>query len=324
MQKLKLLMNYFYGRIKTDLTELMAMDPIQRLVSLHFLLHQLGPDECKATLPQTNEPLRITEHVLAQADKLGCQGFLTGPLLLMEGCFNITLLGDLFMKFALQDFKKIGTPYLPYNLDCRELPVVIRHDDTPHHLVLTLQPAYRPLNKAEKEIRLLYLPPNQEGTAQIYAYLVHVSLEKGIESKNGEQLSFTALSYTWGEAQPSCKIYLDNKRVPAGPNLYGVLKYLRSQKSAFIWVDALCIDQSDTSEKSHQISLMSLIYHNARKTIMWLGEPSDDSDLAFSLLSKWQEASSFVFKRIVTRIEPTEDQSRQLSSCFSKIIRDEL
>ena len=39
----------------------------------------------------------------------------------------------------------------------------------------------------------------------------------------------------------------------------------------YLWVDALCINQSANDEKSHQVNLMSQIYEKATRVFVWLG-----------------------------------------------------
>jgi hypothetical protein len=71
-----------------------------------------------------------------------------------------------------------------------------------------------------------------------------------------------------------------------GPNLYAALKRLRHERySMLLWVDAICIDQSNIEERNHQVKLMDLIYKNAKIVFMWLGEEADGSDLAMEILS---------------------------------------
>ncbi|KAF2023231.1 HET-domain-containing protein, partial [Setomelanomma holmii] len=41
--------------------------------------------------------------------------------------------------------------------------------------------------------------------------------------------------------------------------------------SISIWVDRICINQSDDDERSHQVGLMGLIYRRARTVFIWLG-----------------------------------------------------
>jgi hypothetical protein len=68
----------------------------------------------------------------------------------------------------------------------------------------------------------------------------------------------------------------------AYPRRWGsALSHLRDPSiERIIWVDAVCINQNDDPEKKHQIGLMSKIYSQANRVIIWLGEAADDSDLA--------------------------------------------
>jgi hypothetical protein len=51
-----------------------------------------------------------------------------------------------------------------------------------------------------------------------------------------------------------------------------------------MWIDALCIDQSNVQERSHQVTLMSDIYSQAAGVVIYLGENTTDSDLAIDYI----------------------------------------
>ena len=58
------------------------------------------------------------------------------------------------------------------------------------------------------------------------------------------------------------------------PNLDFALRHIRlPTEIRVLWVDALCIDQANTIEKGHQISLMRDIYQNCQTDLAWLSEP---------------------------------------------------
>lgn len=59
---------------------------------------------------------------------------------------------------------------------------------------------------------------------------------------------------------------------------------LRDELVLEIWVDALCINQSDPGERSRQVKLMPQIYTNAFLIMMWLGEEEENTRLAFDLI----------------------------------------
>jgi Heterokaryon incompatibility protein (HET) len=110
---------------------------------------------------------------------------------------------------------------------------------------------------------------------------------------------FEALSYVWGppESEPARILVAEApewRTLPILSNLREALYRLRHAKEdRFIWVDALCINQSDHDEKSQQVPMMGKIYHSARSVIIWLGEEADDSDLALSFIPRVADLSQF-------------------------------
>ncbi|KAF2809226.1 heterokaryon incompatibility, partial [Mytilinidion resinicola] len=87
--------------------------------------------------------------------------------------------------------------------------------------------------------------------------------------------SFDALSYVWGPPTSSHHILLNDHSVPITKNLHTVLLRLRSDELRILWIDQLCIDQSNLEERSSQVRLMGKIYESAKEVVMWLGpDPS--------------------------------------------------
>jgi hypothetical protein len=39
----------------------------------------------------------------------------------------------------------------------------------------------------------------------------------------------------------------------------------------WLWIDALCIDQSNAMKRNHQVQQMGLIYSQAERVMVWLG-----------------------------------------------------
>jgi hypothetical protein len=48
-----------------------------------------------------------------------------------------------------------------------------------------------------------------------------------------------------------------------------------------LWIDAVCINQTDNVEKTKQATLMRKIYENAVRVLVQLGEGSEESDFTF-------------------------------------------
>lgn len=102
-----------------------------------------------------------------------------------------------------------------------------------------------------------------------------------------ERPSFFALSYVWGTRSPQpdyivCGPYM----LPLTSNCYSALRKLRERLATFtIWIDAICINQEDTDEKSRQISMMGDIFSSAGKVYVWLGEGNATTDRAMAYLA---------------------------------------
>lgn len=105
--------------------------------------------------------------------------------------------------------------------------------------------------------------------------------------------AYEALSYVWGSDDRQEKfIVVDtdatsgkdhNSIMMIGQNLSSALRHLRSNSaSRKLWVDAICIDQSDITERNNQVLRMADIYRLAERVIIWLGAAADDSAHALS------------------------------------------
>lgn len=68
-------------------------------------------------------------------------------------------------------------------------------------------------------------------------------------------------------------------------NLDIALRHIRlANEPRLLWIDALCINQTDDEEKSRQVAMMGSIYSLASHVILWLGPESQDSDDALDIL----------------------------------------
>lgn len=136
-------------------------------------------------------------------------------------------------------------------------------------------------NSKAKEIRLLTLLPPGESPDEIRCTLSAVSLSDPPE--------YEALSYCWGDESIKQPISCDQGRVMVTENLFSALRTLRRSDTdgpRTLWIDALCIDQSDVAAKEDQIPLMPDIYRAARRVLIWLGSASDDSANAITFVEE--------------------------------------
>lgn len=129
---------------------------------------------------------------------------------------------------------------------------------------------YRPLSAGEFRLLLLH-----------EAESLHDDLRCSLEtlclpSKTGQLpdgKEFTALSYVWGSNARVKFIELNGYRLSIGSNLASALRHLRlNRRPLRLWVDALCINQSDRSERADQVRHMQEIYGAAEETVIYLGD----------------------------------------------------
>ncbi|KAF1846094.1 HET-domain-containing protein, partial [Cucurbitaria berberidis CBS 394.84] len=86
-------------------------------------------------------------------------------------------------------------------------------------------------------------------------------------------MDFEALSYVWGVTLVPYSIQVDGRPFYITYNLYSALTELRHPKyERLIWIDAVCINQNDNSEKGFQVRMMREIYAKASRVIVWLGK----------------------------------------------------
>lgn len=96
-----------------------------------------------------------------------------------------------------------------------------------------------------------------------------------------ERPDFEALTYTWGESSPSRNIIVNGFSFRVTINLYHFLKRQQEAgRDCNMWVDAICVNQSDLLEKNLQIPNMNMVYMAATTLTIWLGDESSDSKLA--------------------------------------------
>ncbi|KAF2663354.1 HET-domain-containing protein [Microthyrium microscopicum] len=94
-------------------------------------------------------------------------------------------------------------------------------------------------------------------------------------------IDFTALSYVWGSEDDKMKIVLNGAIFEITQNLHVAIILLRSEiLKQPIWIDAICINQTNSVEKGFQLAQMADVYRQARKVIVWLGPSIGASDTA--------------------------------------------
>ncbi|KAL8767641.1 MAG: hypothetical protein Q9209_005900 [Squamulea sp. 1 TL-2023] len=132
---------------------------------------------------------------------------------------------------------------------------------------------YEGLELTVSEFRILMLCPSGNKKDDI-----HCTLKKATFKTNPDKEPvYEALSYVWGDAREKRIIYVNGLPFAVTVNLFVALKYLReADETRALWIDAVCIDQNNLVEKTHQVSMMKHIYRSASLVLLWLGESDKD------------------------------------------------
>ncbi|KAH8595414.1 heterokaryon incompatibility protein-domain-containing protein, partial [Bisporella sp. PMI_857] len=135
---------------------------------------------------------------------------------------------------------------------------------------------YQAIDPAKREIRLLGIQGLAGDPSILRCQLKHFSLDNGTPH-------FVAISYTWGTSRRMGKLEINGKILRIPYNAWDILHELLYRSQLF-WIDSVCIDQTNTKERNHQVSMMRDIYSSADMVYVWLGSGTPDTHLAMAKL----------------------------------------
>ncbi|KAK5663725.1 hypothetical protein OQA88_4156 [Cercophora sp. LCS_1] len=134
---------------------------------------------------------------------------------------------------------------------------------------------YEKLQHGDQQIRVLVVQPGG------YDDEIRAGFEfTNLACPESEIRKFHALSYYWGDnpEHVPIKLGLDTGSLlpfSISPTVERAIRRLRGPNLPLrIWIDAVCINQSDHDERSQQVSMMGTIYSRADLVHVWLDENS--------------------------------------------------
>ncbi|KAK8030104.1 HET-domain-containing protein [Apiospora rasikravindrae] len=148
------------------------------------------------------------------------------------------------------------------------------------------EPSHHAPIHQKSETRILILQPGE------FEDPVHGDLLIADFSSNdfSSKEPYEALSYTWADESGDstlCKtIQLSGHPFLVTANCENALRRLRKRfYTRRVWVDAICIDQGNISERGHQVQLMPTIYSRAQSVLIYVGEAAHGTDELLSAIS---------------------------------------
>lgn len=125
---------------------------------------------------------------------------------------------------------------------------------------------------------------------------------------------FSALSWCWSsrEERKVDSFECDEQVFPVSRHLYNLLSNLNpknAHSSLRIWIDSICINQDDFTEKNAHVAQMHEIYGRARNVIVWLGMSEGGSDLVmdFQKISELNRALELLPSSSIAQIVTVPD-----------------
>ncbi|PVI05405.1 HET-domain-containing protein, partial [Periconia macrospinosa] len=122
---------------------------------------------------------------------------------------------------------------------------------------------YQPMS-ALSHIRLLKL---REASGPNLAYDL-------IETPLDVAPAYESISYVWGDHKKTHTLALLSTQTVLSitPSLENALLHVCPQsQTGYLWIDQICIDQDNTTERSQQVGIMGKIYSKAQRVLIWLG-----------------------------------------------------
>ena len=107
---------------------------------------------------------------------------------------------------------------------------------------------------------------------------------------------YEALSSVWGDKTQQVEITVVNtakapeeqSKIEVQLDLAGAIRQLRhTDRIRTLWIDVICIDQNDKSEKVAQAKRIGRVYALASAVIVWLGHGGDSAVLGLETLAKF-------------------------------------
>ena len=135
------------------------------------------------------------------------------------------------------------------------------------------------------QLRLIKLLPSAVYHAPVHCEFIVHDLDTPPE--------YSALSYCWGDIHWT-QITVSGCWFDVSLRVSAALRQLRGRDDpVLIWIDAICINQQNTQEKTQQVQSMRRIYEQAEEVFVWLGDgPDDECSSGLSVFYKLAQAAS--------------------------------
>ncbi|KAF4470355.1 Heterokaryon incompatibility 6 OR allele [Fusarium albosuccineum] len=156
---------------------------------------------------------------------------------------------------------------------------------------------HQQLKVPSEQIRLVQVQFQQPGKPLELRLSVHSLTHK---------LRYYAVSYTWGDPEETQNLVVDGKLMTVTKNCHYALTQIQSHypsddsisgdpQPIYLWIDSICIDQTSSKEKGHQVAMMGSIYAKASKVLACIGPHEDGSERLAEVLGETKTLNPILY-----------------------------
>ncbi|KAK4222868.1 heterokaryon incompatibility protein-domain-containing protein [Podospora fimiseda] len=99
---------------------------------------------------------------------------------------------------------------------------------------------------------------------------------------DGKQLTTNENAFNFLHRAMLENMFVDDQQLGSTPKIFRLHNSQTACKNRmvpdYVWIDAICINQNDPIERSHQVSIMDRIYQQSVMTIVWMGKDDPHPD----------------------------------------------
>lgn len=182
---------------------------------------------------------------------------------------------------------------------------------------MTTTYSYEPLDTSQASLRLLHI---QQASSD---HQIHCSIRNATVAAT----PYVALSYMWhpnGIQSDNVQhlIQLNGQPFGVAENLWSFLNIAQQELYGNeIWIDAVCIEQTNHAERNHQVGCMHQIYSNAASVLVWLGPGDGSTQMFFDFVNNGSWTSMFL-QRGEYLINPSEFRPSKPDTIEDLTLRD--
>jgi hypothetical protein len=167
-------------------------------------------------------------------------------------------------------------PAIAINFRVFFIVIAVTCDRKPHKALAAMDrdggSPYHPLDQSKRQFRLLRL---LESTSDCIECEIRI-----FSLADNDQPPWKALSYRWGDDEPDFVVHVNDHAFLIRKNLHKIItQMIMEERRDWIFIDALCINQDDESEKPGQVQLMGEVYRQADEVVAWIVfEPNNEEE----------------------------------------------